>query len=102
MRGEEPSLLKKRRRLIHDAVRDGNVCQLRYLLKRRGENVNTQDDQRKTALIIATETKYTSLKIQRIILQLILDAQPDVNLKDREKRSALTHACKTNNVMAVH
>ena len=90
-----------KRRLLHDAVRQGNVCQLRYLLKRRGGNVNTLDDQRQSALMIATSTKYKSKKIKKIVLELIMECTPQLNVKDNMGRTAFIHACSANNMMAV-
>jgi FOG: Ankyrin repeat len=90
-----------KRRLLHDAVRQGNVCQLRYLLKRRGENVNTLDDKRQTALMIAASTKYKSRKIQKIVLELIMECAPRLNVKDSRGWTAFIHACSANNMMAV-
>ena len=100
MQNSEDVLFKKRR-LLHEAARNGNIFQLRYLLEKRGESINTRDSNRQTALMIAAYTKYASKQIEKNILKLVLRANPDLNAVDKSGRTALIHACKANNSQAV-
>lgn len=100
MRTNEDVLFKKRR-LLHDTVRNGNCFKLRYLLEKRGENIDTRDSKRQTALMVAVYTKYASKKISRSVLDLVLKANPDLNVVDSSARTALIHACMSNNLQAV-
>ena len=100
MRNGEDVLFKKRR-LLHDTVRNGNCFQLRYLLEKRGENIDKRDSNRQTALMVAVYTKYASKKIARNVLDLVLKGNPDLNIVDSSGRTALMHACISNNLYAV-
>ena len=95
---EEPRL---KTRLLHEAVKSGNIISLKYLLKSRGEDVNILEEQRQTALMIATYTMYKSKRLQRNVLKLILENDPKLNVKDNEGRTAFIHACSSNNTYVV-
>lgn len=99
---EKEDVFFQKRRLLHEAVCNGNMLQLRYLLDKRGEDVNGREGkQRKTALMVSVTTKYASTKMAGSILNLLLKASPDLNAVDDAGCTALIHACKTNNFQAV-
>lgn len=76
--------------IFYSAAMNGRTDVLRYLLQESKEDINSQNKEGKTALIIAAEYGYTD------IVKLLLDNGANMLIKSNEGKTALDYATKWN------
>ena len=74
--------------LLFSAAMNGREDTLRFLLKKDKEEINSKNNEGKTALIIAAEYGYTK------IVEILLHNGADAALKSKEGKTALDYAKK--------
>ncbi|MCD4779062.1 MAG: ankyrin repeat domain-containing protein [Candidatus Omnitrophica bacterium] len=75
----------KRKKSIHDIIKEGNVFEFKNLLK-DNPNLNMLDSEGNTPFIIALKNK------DRIIANMLLDQDIDLSIPDNDGHAAIHHA----------